>query len=84
MVTLNISIPDELKEKAEEIAARGGHSTVEEYVRTLIQDDIEREIDPELEAQLLEGLDSPARELTDADWERMKDDLRRRFGNREE
>jgi antitoxin ParD1/3/4 len=82
MVTLNISIPDDLKQKAEAVAARGGHPNVEEYIRTLIREDIEREIDPELEALLLEGKNSPAEEMTDAEWDNMRDDLRRRFGNR--
>ena len=82
MVTLNISLPDELKKRAEDLATRGGHASVEAYVQTLIREDVEREIDPELEALLLEGKDTPAEEMTDSDWQQMKDDLRRRFGSR--
>lgn len=82
MVTLNITLPDDLKKRAEDLAARGGHLSVEEYVQKLIREDAEREIDPQLEALLLEGKDTPAEELTDSEWDGMKNDLRRRFGSR--
>jgi antitoxin ParD1/3/4 len=52
MTSMNISLPDELKEYVE------GYSTPSEYVRELIREDRKRHAREKLEALLLEGLES--------------------------
>ena len=78
MPSLSIQIPDDLRGKLEARAAEAGHGTLEQYVEALIRADVEADIDPELEAELLKGLASPAREMTPADWEEMRRQLRDR------
>jgi hypothetical protein len=40
MSTINISLSDELKAKAEAHAARAGHRSVEDYLCALLKDDL--------------------------------------------
>jgi len=54
---MNISLPEELKEFAEAQIKRG-YSTPSEYVRELIREDRKRKAKEELDALLLEGLNS--------------------------
>lgn len=76
MTTLNISLPDPLKQYIEKRTAKGGYSSSSEYVRGLIREDKDRRAKEELENKLLEGLASgPSTEMTRADW----DDLRRQI-----
>lgn len=56
MGTMNISLPDSLREFVDEQVTQGGYSTSSEYVRELIGRDHER---PRLRALLLEGAESP-------------------------
>ena len=80
MVKINILLPNDLNKKAKAQAVRAGHPSIEDYVRELIREDVEREIGPDLEAALLKGLDSPAEEMTDAHWAQMRNDLINRHG----
>ena len=80
MVTINVPLPDDLSKRAEAQALKSGHNSIVDFVRSLIRDDVEREIDPELEAALLKGLDSPADEMTDAHWGQLRSDLMKRHG----
>jgi len=57
MTSMNISLPEELKEYVEE-RTHSGYSTPSEYVRELIREDQKRRSKERLEALLLEGLDS--------------------------
>ncbi len=76
MTTMNIQLPEVLNRHARTRAAELGHESVEAYVEQLVRDDSEPEtITPEVEALLLEGLASPSRIVTSADWARKKDDL---------
>jgi hypothetical protein len=71
MTTVTISLPPDVKEMAEAEAARSGHS-LDEYVARLILSQADRPIDPATEAELLKGLESPAREFSAADFEARK------------
>ena len=75
MVKINLMLPDDLGKKAQAHAMRAGHPSIEDYVRALIREDVDREISSELESALLEGLDSPAEEMTAAHWAKMRADL---------
>jgi antitoxin ParD1/3/4 len=58
MTSLNISLPQPLKDYVEERVKKGGYSTPSEYVRELLREDQKRRIEERLEALLLEGLNS--------------------------
>ena len=74
MQTMNISLPDQLKEFVEEQVDSGRYSTVSEYVRELIRIDEKRKTQEKLEALLMEGIQSSEpTEMTRQDW----DDIRR-------
>jgi len=56
MGTMNVSLPDLLRDFVDEQVAQGGYGTSSEYVRELIRRDQER---LRLRALLLEGAGSP-------------------------
>ena len=68
MQSMNISLPDPLKQFVDGQIAQGRYSSVSEYVRELIRADEKRKAEDQLEAKLLEGLNGPETELTAADW----------------
>lgn len=71
MTTMNISLPDSMRNFIEEKIAQEGYSTVSEYIRQLIREDQKRSNQQRLEALLLEGLDSGAPiEATEEWWKR--------------
>lgn len=72
MQSMNISLPDPLKEFVDGQIAQGRYSSVSEYMRELIRADEKRKADEHLEAKLLEGLNSPESELTPADWSTIR------------
>ena len=67
MQTMNISLPDPLKEFVDHQIAEGRYSSVSEYIRELIRDDEKRKVEQRLETLLLEGLESEESELTRQD-----------------
>jgi antitoxin ParD1/3/4 len=74
MQTMNISLPDQLKEFVDNQVNSGHYSTVSEYIRELIRVDVKRKGQETLEALLMEGIQSGgATEMTRQDW----DDIRR-------
>jgi antitoxin ParD1/3/4 len=73
MQTMNISLPDPLKEFVEHQVADGRYSSVSEYIRELIRDDEKRKAQERLEGMLLEGLSDESTEMTRQDW----DDIRK-------
>lgn len=52
--------------------SRDGRMTLVLDVRELIRADAKRKAEKELEAKLLEGLNSPESELTQADWKAIR------------
>jgi len=62
MGTMNISLPDPLRDFVEERVAEGGYGTSSEYVRELIRRDKDR---VQLRSMLIEGARSPV--VGDAD-----------------
>jgi len=66
--TMNISLPDPLKDFVDAQISSGRYSSVSEYVRELIREDEKRKAEARLEAMLLEGLASPESELTPQDF----------------
>ncbi len=73
MTSLNISLPESMRKFIEEQVEKGGYGTASEYVRGLVRAAQEKDELRRLEQLVLEGLESgPGREMTDADWERLR------------
>ncbi len=72
MESMNISLPDPLKQFVDRQIAQGRYSSVSEYVRELIRADEKRKAEDELETKLLEGLNSPKTALTAAEWKEIR------------
>ncbi len=72
MTTLEISLPDEMKASVESQAAHEGYASVSDYLRALIREAQKRQAKRELEAELLEGLQGPATEMTREDWAALR------------
>lgn len=76
MASLNISLPQSMKDFVEGQVESAGFSTPSEYIRSLIRDDQKRRSDEKLEALLLEGLNSGEPiEITPEFWERKRTQL---------
>ncbi len=80
MTSLQITLPESLKSFIEDQAAREGYSSINEYVEAVLLEAQRRQARQELEAKLLEGIDSgPATPMTREDW----NDLKRRVWERQ-
>lgn len=79
MTSMNISLPQELKEYIEQ-QSKAGYSTPSEYVRELIRGDRKRRAKERLDVLLLEGLDSG--EPLPAFWDELKRDALAKLGKK--
>ena len=80
MQTMNISLPDQLKDFVDEQVGSGGYSSVSEYVRDLIRNDEKRKAQEKLEALLMEGIQSgEATEMTRRDWDEIRKEAVKKF-----
>jgi len=79
MASLNISLPQSLKDYVENQVKTSGYSTPSEYVRELLRQDQSRRAEQKLEALLLDGLNSgePV-EITPEYWENKRQQLVKR------
>ena len=76
MASLNISLPQSLKDYVEQRVESGGYSTPSEYVRELLRQDQDRQAEQKLEALLLAGLNSgDPIEITPEYWENKRRQL---------
>jgi antitoxin ParD1/3/4 len=66
--TMNISLPDSLKQFVDRQVGTRHYSTVSEYVRELIRQDERRQAKAHLENLLLEGLNTESSPMTHEDW----------------
>ncbi len=80
MQSMNISLPEPLKQFVDDQIAAGRYSSVSEYVRELIRNDEKRKAEDRLEALLLEGLESDESPLTSEDWAAIRTDALARVG----
>lgn len=82
MTSMNVSLPEELKEYVEK-QTKAGYSTPSEYVRELIRADQKRRAKERLDALLLEGLDSGAPlPATPAFWDDLKREALAKLGKK--
>ncbi len=83
MTTMNVSLPEKMKEFVDRRVEDGGYQTVSEYVRDLIRKDIQlqaKERNDRLDTLLLEGLRSIEEEGTVVDtdeyWSALKERIK--------
>lgn len=73
MQSMNISLPQPLKQFVDEQVATGRYSSASEYVRELIRADEKRKAEGQLEALLLEGLNGEETTLAPSDWQNIRE-----------
>lgn len=79
MESMNISLPEPLKQFVDGQIAAGRYSSASEYIRELIREDEKRKAEERLEALLLEGLQGEESELTRDDWTAIRREARTRI-----
>lgn len=72
MRTMNISLPEPLKDFVDLQIADGRYSSVSEYIRELIRSDEKRKAEARLRSLLLEGLEGEEGELTRGDFDDVR------------
>jgi len=72
METVNITLPEALKQFLDQQASAGVYSSVSDYIRALVQEDQKRKAQETIETLLLEGVNSEASEMTAVDWAELK------------
>jgi antitoxin ParD1/3/4 len=72
MQSMNISLPEPLKQFVDGQIAQGRYSSTSEYMRELIRADEKLKAEEQLEAKLLEGLNSPESEFNNSDWKEIR------------
>ena len=72
MQTMNVSLPETLKDFVDQQIAAGRYSTASEYVRELIRNDEKQKAEEQLSTLLREGLQSKETELTRDDWKAIR------------
>jgi antitoxin ParD1/3/4 len=81
MATMNVSLPDEMKEWVEQQAAGGKYANASDYVRDLIRQDIKRTDGiARLQAEIDKGRAGPFREYASTD--ELLADIKRRTAGR--
>lgn len=81
--SLNISLPEELRDWVEEHVLRAGYGSTSEYFRQLVREDRERRVREEIDAKLLAALENgEAVEIT-PEWRAdRRRELSRRIASR--
>lgn len=84
MQTMNISLPDSMKEFVEEQVTQGQYSSVSEYIRGLVRADQKRKAKEQLEETLMAALSSGEPiDVTPEMWEGLRQEIRARARARE-
>lgn len=72
MQSMNISLPEPLKQFVDGQIAEGRYSSASEYVRELIRADEKRKAEERLATLLLDGLNSAESGLSPTDWNDLR------------
>lgn len=81
--TMNISLPETLKDFVRERVREADFSNPSDYVRHLIREDQKRAAQEKLDALLLQGLSEAPTALTAADLDALRAEARRRLAGRQ-
>lgn len=79
LTSMTVSLPAAQKAYVRSQAEASGCTTPSEYIRRLIHADQKTREQDHLEKMILEGLQSPAREMTRKDWGEFRAGLRRKL-----
>lgn len=82
LTSMTVSLPTTQKDYVKEQATVSGCSTPSEYIRRLIHADQKAREQENLERKILEGIDSPARQMTAANWKGLRAALKAKLGKR--
>jgi antitoxin ParD1/3/4 len=77
--TMNIALPDAMKDFVLQQVVEGGYSTASEYVRELIRADQKQKAAERLDAMLIEGLQAGSTPLTKKDWSDVRAQVSKRL-----
>ena len=81
--SMNISLPDTLRQWVEDRVAADGYGTASEYFRALVRDDQKRKAREQLDQKLVDALDSgEAKEMTAEDWRHIRSTVRERLAGK--
>jgi antitoxin ParD1/3/4 len=72
MPTMNISLPESLRQFVEQQVASRGYNSTSEYLRELVRDDLKRLAKDDLERQLLDAMREPGVTMTPRSWESLR------------
>ncbi|MGM9500932.1 type II toxin-antitoxin system ParD family antitoxin [Desertifilum tharense] len=82
MKTMNVSLPDTMRDYIEEQVKTRGYGSVSEYMRDLIRQDQKRNAQEQIETLLLAGLESgTATPMSDRDWAEIRQAVQDRLKN---
>ena len=80
MASMNVSLPEKLKDYVKERVNAGGFSNPSDYVRTLIREDKNRLAKERLENLLLDGIDSgEPTNMTVDDWKDAREVVKKKL-----
>jgi Arc/MetJ-type ribon-helix-helix transcriptional regulator len=71
MNTLKIPLTETLKAFVETETAAGGHASASDFVLALVEEAQKKRAWEKAEELVLEGMQTPARPLTDEDWQKL-------------
>lgn len=83
MTTITITLSEPLDEFVADQVSEGHHVTAEEFVEHLILAELLRKNRDNIDALLLEGIQSPAKEMTSEDWDELKRRVRERAAKKD-
>lgn len=85
MDTMNLDLPESLKDFVLSQVAEGGHGSVSEYVRALIRTEQDRRVQELLVVEILKGLNSgESTPTTPEDWQNIRREVRERHAERQQ
>ncbi|MFM9969107.1 MAG: type II toxin-antitoxin system ParD family antitoxin [Burkholderiales bacterium] len=80
MQSVNISLPESLKQFVDEQILTGRYGSASDYVRELISADEKRKAEHQLEEKLLEGLRGAESEMKPTDWAGLRNEALAKLG----
>jgi antitoxin ParD1/3/4 len=72
MSTIQLELPEPIRQFVDEQVAKEGFGGPGDYIQSILRDLQLRKAQEDLDAALLQGLDSPARELRSEEWADMR------------
>jgi antitoxin ParD1/3/4 len=78
--SLNVSLPQPMRDWIESQVAAGGYGTASEFIRQLLRAEQQRQLRHGIDANLLDALDSgEPTPMTEDDWQRLRREGRKRL-----